>query len=208
MFFRCASISCFQAVSKWVIDTFSDLQSRQFLQSLQSLQSTCVTQSTQSTQSTWSARSTQSTQSTHSVNTVKSVYSVNSVNFSVSTVSTFSQAKYLTESKCEIFQDPSVSTVSKVITVSTVLHVSQVLQNLQVVLAHLSSIMSTLHWWLNPWSGNIPEKPFWANCSICWPAIWWCIHQDWPNLETEISTQLQSETNTLHYGLRVEIKGI
>ena len=31
--------------------------------------------------------------------------------------------------------------------------------------------------------------------SICWPAIWWCIDQDWPNLETEISTQLQSDPN-------------
>ena len=126
------------------------------------------------------------------VSSVQSVYSVNAVNFSVSTVSTFSQAKYLTELKCEIFQDPSVSIVS---TVSKVITVSTVLQNVQVILTHLTSIMSTLHWWLNPWSGNIPEKPFWANCSICWPTIWRHIDQDWPNLETEISTQLQSDPN-------------
>ena len=78
----------------------------------QSTQSTQSTLSTQSTQSTKSTQSTQSTQSTHSVNTVNSVYSVNSVNFSVSTVSTFSQSKYLTELKCEIFQDSSLSLYS------------------------------------------------------------------------------------------------
>ena len=51
MFFRCASISCFQVVtllSEWVTDTFSDLQS---LQSLQSIQSPHSPQSRKSPQS-------------------------------------------------------------------------------------------------------------------------------------------------------------
>ena len=37
--FRCASISCFQVVSEWITDTFSDLQSILSLQSIQSQQS-------------------------------------------------------------------------------------------------------------------------------------------------------------------------
>ena len=73
--FRCASISCFQVVTEWVTDTFSDLQSLQSGRAV-SVVSTVYTISTVSTVS-----------SVSSVSTISTVYTVYTV-FTVSTVST------------------------------------------------------------------------------------------------------------------------